>query len=67
MRNIRRNLLGISLSEMCPNTELFLVRIFLYSNTGKYRPEITPYLDNFPAAYQELRKALLNKTVNNNK
>ena len=31
MRNIRRNLLGISLSEMCPNTELFLVRIFLYS------------------------------------
>ena len=46
----------------CPNTELFLVRIFLYSdwirrftpqisvfrpNTGKYGPEITPYLDTF--------------------
>ena len=51
-----------SLREKCPNTELFLVRIFLYSdwiprftlqisvlipNTGKYRPEITPYLDTF--------------------
>ena len=32
MRNIRRNLLGISLREMCPNKELFLVRIFLYSD-----------------------------------
>ena len=28
-----------SLREMCPNTELFLVR--------KYGPEITPYLDTF--------------------
>ena len=49
---------------MCPNTELFLVRIFLHShrirrftpqihvfsaNTGKYGPEITPYLDTFRA------------------
>ena len=50
------------LREKCPNTKLFLVRIFLYSdliqrfdeqisifspNTGKYRPEITPYLNTF--------------------
>ena len=47
---------------MCPNTELFLVRIFPHSdcirrdtkylsvfspNTGKYGPEITPDLDTF--------------------
>ena len=53
------------LREKCPNTDLFLVRIFLYSdliwrdteylsafcqNTGKYGPEITPYLDTFHAA-----------------
>ena len=43
----------ISLREKCPNTGLFLVRIFLYwgwkysPNTGKYGPEITPYLDTF--------------------
>ena len=52
----------ITLCENCPNTELFLVRIFLYSdwirrdtpylsvftpNTEKYGPEITPYLDTF--------------------
>ena len=51
-----------TLREKRPNTELFLVRIFLYSdwirkdppcfsvfgqNTGKYGPEITPYLDTF--------------------
>ena len=43
-----------TLREKCPNTALFLVRIFLYSdfsvfrpNTGKYRPEITPHLDTF--------------------
>ena len=49
-----------SLQEKCPNTELFLVRIFLYSdwirrdtpclsvfspNTGKYGTEMAPYLD----------------------
>ena len=49
-----------TLHEKCPNTELFLVRIFLYldwirrfteqisvfsQSTGKYWPEITPYLD----------------------
>ena len=52
------------LGEKCPNTELFLVRIFLYSdwirrdteylsvfspNTGKCGPEITQYLDTFHA------------------
>ena len=30
---------------MCPNTELFLVRIFFRLNTGKYGPEITPHFD----------------------
>ena len=50
----------ITMREKCPNTELFLVRIFLYSdwirrdtlhlsvfspNTGKSGPEITPHLD----------------------
>ena len=50
----------------CPNTELFLVRIFLYLNwirrftpyisvfslnTGKYWPEITPYSNNFHAVH----------------
>ena len=34
-----------SLHEKCPNTELFLVCIF--PNTGKYGPELTPYLDTF--------------------
>ena len=44
-----------TLREKCPNTELFQVRIFtLYlsvfrPNTGKYGPEITPYLDTFHA------------------
>ena len=51
-----------TLREKCPNTELFLVRIFLYldwiqrftgwisvfsPNTGKYGPEKTPNLDTF--------------------
>ena len=50
----------------CPNTELFLVRTFSHSdwirrdtkylsvfspNEGKYRPEITLYLDAFRAVY----------------
>ena len=50
-----------SLREKCTNTELFLVRIVLYSDsirrftsncpkTGKCGPEITPYLDTFHAA-----------------
>ena len=53
-----------SLSEKCPNTELFLVRILPHSdlirivtsylsvfssNEGKCGPEITPYLDTFHA------------------
>ena len=57
---------SISLREKCPNTELFLVSIFLYSdwirrftpkisvfslNTGKYGLEITPYLDTFLTVY----------------
>ena len=49
----------MSLPEKCSNTELFLVCNFLYSdylsvfspNTGKYGPEITPYLDTFHAVY----------------
>ena len=51
-----------TMREKCPNTELFLVRVFLYSdwirrdteylpvfspNTGKHGPKITPYLDTF--------------------
>ena len=43
-----------SLREKCPNTELLLVRIFLYfpvfsPNTGKYGPEKSRYLYNFYA------------------
>ena len=33
----------LSLREKCPNTELF------NPNTGKYGPEITPYVDTFHA------------------
>ena len=55
---------SITLREKCPNTEFFLVRIFLYSdwiwrfteqicvfspNTTKYGPEKTPYLNTFHA------------------
>ena len=54
----------LSLCEKCPNTELFLVHIFLQSdwirrdtlylsafspNAGKYGPEKTPYFDTFHA------------------
>ena len=53
-----------SLREKCLNTELFLVRNFLYlnwiqvnlhsqSNTGKYVPEKTPNLDTFHAVLVE--------------
>ena len=53
---------SIPLCENCPNTEFFLVRIsphwdwirrdtkylsIFSPNTGKYRPEKTPYLDTF--------------------
>ena len=59
-----------SLHEKCPNTELFLVHIFLYSdwirrdspylsvfspNTGKYGPEITPYFDTFHVVIRKLK------------
>ena len=55
-RIVRMKVLNIyTLREKCPNAELFLVRIFPHSdwirrdrpNAGKYRPEITPYLDTF--------------------
>ena len=47
-----------TLREKCRNTELFLVRIFLYSDQiflyfpGKYGPEITSYLDTFQAVVE---------------
>ena len=66
----------LSLREKCPNTELFLVRMFLYLdwrlNTGKYRPEITLYLDTFHTVChiilgyvcdQQLTKTTLSKKV----
>ena len=58
--------LTFSLHEKCPNTELFLVRIFPHSdrirtetpylsvlnpNVGKYGPEKAPYLDTFHAVF----------------
>ena len=58
--------LTFSLHEKCPNTELFLVRIFPHSdrirretpylsilnaNVGKYGPEKAPYLDTFRAVF----------------
>ena len=53
------NCRSISLREKCPNTEFFLVRIFLYSdwiritvvspNTGKYGSNKISYLDTFHA------------------
>ena len=58
--------------EKCLNTELVLVRTFLYSdcinrilyisvfsaNTGKYGPEKTPYLGTFHAVYFEISLVL---------
>ena len=58
-------LYAVALREKYPNTELFLVRNILYSdwinltpkvsifspNTGKYGPEINPYLDTFDAVF----------------
>ena len=49
-----------ALHENCPNTEFFLLRVFLCSgteygdllfspNNGKYGPEKNPYLDTFHA------------------
>ena len=64
---------ALTMRKKCPNTELFPDRIFLYldwirthtaylsvfsPNTGKYRPEIIPYLDNFHAVlnYQNIKR-----------
>ena len=52
-------IMHVSQREKCPNTELFLVRSFLYTpylsvfspNTGKYGPEITPYLHTFHVVF----------------
>ena len=59
----------LSLCEMCPNTEFFLVRIFPHSdsirrdtsylsilspNAGKYWPKKTPYLDTFHAVFLDV-------------
>ena len=64
---INAELLVLTLCEMCPNTEFFLVRIFPHSdwirrdtkylsvfspNAGKYGPEKTPYLDTFHVVLQ---------------
>ena len=64
-----------TLREKCPNTEFFLVRIFLHSdwirkdtsylsvfspNAGKYGPEKTPYLDTFDTA-QVKRKSRMSE------
>ena len=61
-QDIKINSVKLTLREKCPNTELFLVRIFPHSdqirrdtknfsefspNTGKYGSEKTLYLDNF--------------------
>ena len=65
---VQKKFQNVSLREKCPNTELFLVLIFLYSdrirrnmedlslfsqNTGNYGPEVTPYLDAFHAVYYQ--------------
>ena len=62
-----------SLRKKCINTELFLVRIFLYSdlirrdtpylsvfspNTGKYGPKIIPFLETFHAVIGLVEAAL---------
>ena len=54
MRNIDQA--GLTLREMYPNMELFLVRIFPHS--VKYGPEKTPYLDTFHAVLVNLLKFL---------
>ena len=54
-----------SLREKCPNTELFLVRIFLYSVRiqEKNGPEITPYLDTFHAVGAKTNSIKVDSTV----
>ena len=69
----------MTLCEKCPNTELFLVRIFPYSdwirrdtlylsvfspNVGKYGPEITLYLDTIRTVSDvKFSQSLLNKIM----
>ena len=57
-----------TLRQKCPNTEFFLVRIFLYSdlirtvfspNTRKYGPEKTLHLDTFHAVHDFKNKYFL--------
>ena len=51
-QNVMWQLIGkTSLREKCQNAEFFLVRIFLYSNTGKHGPEKTLYSDTFHAVH----------------
>ena len=60
--HVKQEFQKISLLEKCPNTEFWLIRIFVHSdriqrftekisvfslNAGKYGPEETPYLDTF--------------------
>ena len=45
--------------EKSPNTEFFLVRIFLYPNTGKYGPEKAPHLDTFHGVLAMLQRLAL--------
>ena len=42
----------LTLREKCPNTELFLVRIF--RARAEYRAEKTPYLDIFHGAKEDI-------------
>ena len=43
---------SLTLREKCPNTELLLVLIFVLGlNTGKYGPEIIPFLGHFSGSF----------------
>ena len=68
----------LSLREKRPNTELFLVRIFLHSdcirrdtkylsvfssNAGKYGPKLTPYLETFHAVHDKSSYKIFTKTT----
>ena len=57
-----------ALREKCPNMELFLIGFFpvFGLNTGRYEPEITPYLDAFRKVTDFFNSAsvLLNISMN---
>ena len=68
----------LAVREKCPNTELFLVRIFLHSdrirrdtsylsvfspNAGKFGPELTPYLNIFHGVWDSLKISQFPKIV----